>query len=77
MAYYALDPWDGTRKYDIPAALVCSTVANANRSSKSKAFSPTDFLPKYGEDGTKGDSSDELLANMRSFSARQGKGEES
>ena len=73
MAYYSLDPWNAERKHDLPAALVCSTVANANRSSKTKAFSPADFLPRYGETESevKSAADAELLANFKSFSRRQ------
>jgi hypothetical protein len=49
-----MDPWDGERKYDLPAGIVACTIANANRGKDSKAFKPQDFMPKFGpkdEDG--------------------------
>ena len=46
MAFDLVDPIGGLRG-DIQAAIVASTVANANR-GKGKALKPTDFIPEYG-----------------------------
>lgn len=47
-AFYSTDPWDGERKYDLPAGIVACTIANANRGKDGKAFQPKDFMPKFG-----------------------------
>tara|TARA_Y100000590_G_scaffold391489_2_gene468153 strand:+ start:3406 stop:3708 length:303 start_codon:yes stop_codon:yes gene_type:complete len=46
-AYYQLDPWDGSRRHDLPAAIVASTVANVNRGKNSRPLQPTDFMPDF------------------------------
>ena len=49
MGFYTLDPWDGARRFDLPAAIVASTVANVNRGKGSRALKPSDFMPEFGE----------------------------
>ena len=44
MAFYEIDPWDQTRA-DFRSGVIASTIANANRSKKSKTYSPADFMP--------------------------------
>tara|TARA_R110000803_G_scaffold43701_3_gene93020 strand:+ start:8564 stop:8896 length:333 start_codon:yes stop_codon:yes gene_type:complete len=46
-AYYKLNPF-GPVRGDYQAALIASTVANANRSSKQRAPKLEDFLLKFG-----------------------------
>jgi hypothetical protein len=43
-AFWRIDPW-GEERADLRAGIVASTVANANRGSKTKAFRPVDFMP--------------------------------
>ena len=46
-AYFEMEPW-GTEVEDWRAALVTSTIANANRDPKKRAkpFEPKDFMPR-------------------------------
>ena len=46
MAYYRLDP-RGEDRADLRAGIVASTVANAARGRKSRAFKPKDFMPDF------------------------------
>jgi hypothetical protein len=48
MAYERLEPW-GDYRADVRSAIIASTIANAHRSSKSKAYSVDDFMPKFGK----------------------------
>lgn len=49
MALYDLELF-GDRRADLRAAIVASTVANAHRNPKKRrrAYSPEDFMPKFG-----------------------------
>jgi len=49
MAYAKLEPWHEERA-DLRAGIIASVIANANRSSGSKAFKASDFMPKYSQD---------------------------
>ncbi len=44
IAYHSISPIDDSRG-DLQAGIVASIVANVNRSAKSPAFKPTDFMP--------------------------------
>ena len=44
IAYHGINPIDDARG-DLQAGIVASIVANVNRSPKSPAFKPTDFMP--------------------------------
>jgi hypothetical protein len=73
---YALDPWDGERKYDLPAGIVACTIANANRGKEGKAFQPKDFMPKFGVDPADDSDSGELsveeqISFLKGMSARK------
>ena len=48
MAYYTIEPF-GEQRADLRAAIVASTVANANRdpAKRREPFSPTDFMPQF------------------------------
>lgn len=48
MAYYRLDP-QGQDRADLRAGIVASTVANASRGRKTRAFRPKDFMPDFGK----------------------------
>jgi hypothetical protein len=48
MAYYRIDPWDASRD-DLRSALVCTVIANGNRSKKSRPFKVNDFLLNFRE----------------------------
>jgi len=70
LAFYAVDPWDGERKYDLPAGIVACTIANANRGKEGKAFQPKDFMPKFGvtqEENDGGQSVEEQIAILKAM----------
>ena len=46
-AFYSIEPFGGFRS-DIQSGVIASTIANCNRSSNSKTFKATDFMP-FGE----------------------------
>lgn len=48
MAFYSLEPW-GTEVEDLRAAIIASTIANANRDPKKqrKPYKPRDFMPQW------------------------------
>lgn len=50
MAYYTLEPF-GVEREDLRAAIVASTIANANRDPKKKRqpYEPADFMPQFEE----------------------------
>jgi len=43
-ALYRMEPW-GEVRADIASGMIASTVANVNRSTNSKPFTPMDFAP--------------------------------
>ncbi len=45
--YYQYDPFGGERG-DINAATIAATIANVNRTKKTKRFKVRDFVPRYG-----------------------------
>lgn len=47
MADYAAAPW-GEMRADLQAGIVAATVANVNRKADSRAFAPSDFMPRFG-----------------------------
>ncbi len=48
MAFERMEPI-GEYREDLRAALIASTIANCNRSSKSKPFTLSDFMLEFGE----------------------------
>ncbi len=44
--YYKLDPW-GEERSDWRSGEICATVANVNRSKKSRTYKAADFMPKF------------------------------
>jgi len=44
IAYYSLEPF-GNFRTDLVGGIVASTIANCNRTSKSRSFKPSDFMP--------------------------------
>ncbi len=45
-----LDGGWGEARADLRAGIIAATIANANRSKGSKAFSPADFMPQLVKD---------------------------
>ncbi len=45
-AYDRIDPF-GQDRSDLRTAMVSATIANVNRSSKTKPFQPADFMPTF------------------------------
>lgn len=43
-AAYAAEPW-GELRSDLNSGVVAATIANVNRSQKTPAYSPADFMP--------------------------------
>jgi len=58
MAYYALEPF-GEERGDMRAGIVASTLYNVHRGPKSKAASPEDFMPKFGQADAEGEDEDD------------------
>ena len=48
LAYARIEPW-GEERADLRAGIVAATTANCHRSSRTKAFKPDDFMPKFGK----------------------------
>ena len=48
MAFDRLHPF-GDYREDVRSAIVASTIANCHRSSKTKPFSVSDFMPKFSD----------------------------
>lgn len=46
IAYSRIEPW-GEEREDFRAGIVASTIANVNRASNSKPFTPRDFMPDF------------------------------
>lgn len=46
LAYYCINPF-GPERGDLNAGIIAATVANANRSKNSQAYTPKDFMPKF------------------------------
>jgi hypothetical protein len=46
MLYESIEPF-GDRRGDIQASVVASTIANVNRSEKTKPYTVSDFLPTW------------------------------
>ena len=46
MAYYGLEPF-GQEREALHAGIVAATIANANSTSKGRAFQPADFMPDF------------------------------
>jgi len=44
MAFYSIEPF-GDQRDDLRTGIITSTIANVNRSSKQKPFTPVDFMP--------------------------------
>lgn len=59
ICYFGIEGPAGEERADWRAGLVASTIANANRDPKRRKepFEPTDFMPKWGEAGDKGQGS--------------------
>jgi hypothetical protein len=63
MEFGEIEPW-GEERADVRAAIVASTVANANRDPKArkKPFTVGDFMPKFGEPAKRRQTWQEQLA---------------
>ncbi len=48
-AYLQIEP-QGEERADLRAGIVASTIANANRKKGTKAFKPSDFMPKFDKE---------------------------
>lgn len=72
MLYYQLNPF-GPWRGDIQAALVASTIANAN-AAKGKKFHIKDFMPEFKSSvqATRPENSDQVIALFRGM--QQGRG---
>jgi len=70
MAYEQVAGPIGPARGDAQAAIVASTVANANRGKKSRRFSPADFIPKW--DRRAGMSWQEQLAKVKAINHEMG-----
>lgn len=48
MAYDRINPF-GKERDDLRSGIIASVIANVNRSSKTKAFKPGDFMPDFSQ----------------------------
>jgi hypothetical protein len=49
MAYERVAGPLGPERADMQAAIIASTIANANRGKRGRAFKPEDFIPKWDQ----------------------------
>lgn len=61
-AYYTLEPF-GQERADLRAGIVASTMANALRGKRTRAYKPKDFMPMFGL--PHGPTEEELLQKVR------------
>lgn len=64
MLYDQVEPLGG-RRGDIQAGIIAATVANCNRSEKTKPFTPEDFIPSWEAKLVQPQSADKQLAIMK------------
>lgn len=76
IAYYSIYPFPEDRQ-DINAALICSTIANANRDKNTPAYKINDFLidyeARFKEAQTQADRAEQIKSAMASLRAIQQK----
>ena len=65
LAYARIEPW-GEERADLRAGIVAATTANCHRSSRTKAFKPDDFMPKFGKAEEK-QSDAEVMTALKMF----------
>lgn len=53
-AYDLVEPF-GPWREDLRSGIVASTVANALRGKNGRSYQPTDFVPKFGDNGDGGE----------------------
>ncbi len=71
MVYESIEPFHD-RRGDIQAGMICSILANVNRTKKSdKVYSPMDFVPKWDAEPPKPQTADQQLAMMRMIQGMQ------
>ncbi len=63
LAFYRLDPFGGYRQ-DVHAGIIASTIANVNRSRKTKAFKVEDFVVGWNEPPKPKQSVQSMKANL-------------
>lgn len=67
IAYDQIEPI-GPERGDLQAAIVASTIANVNRSSRSRAFTPDQFMPRFDRKAVT-QTPEEMLRVLRRFAA--------
>jgi Protein of unknown function (DUF4035) len=73
-AYFALDPF-GEERADYRAGIIAATIANVHRAKGQKAFTPPDFMPRFGGERTRGarpQTPAQMLAVFRMFTRAAG-----
>jgi len=63
---------DIQERLDFRTGLICSVIANCNRTSNSKTFEPQDFMPKKREEVTVAQSPDAMLKRLMMLNAATG-----
>ncbi len=63
MAFDLIEPV-GELRADMRAGIVASTIANCNRGRGQSAFSPSDFMPYFKEDGQDGQMDNEQMHDV-------------
>lgn len=73
-AFLSLYP-QGEWRADLRNGIVCSTVANAMRNKKQKAYKPEDFMPKFGVERQQSEEEIKLKAEAfaKAFGGKMGK----
>jgi hypothetical protein len=72
IARYRLSPF-GDERADLRAGIVASTMANCHATRRSKAFEPSDFMPKFEGSGRKGAermTDSEMASKFKAFAQR-------
>lgn len=66
MAFYQIEPF-GDFRADYRSGIVAATLANANRTKDSRAFTPEDFMPFMTDRMTKPETTQDSKLNVARF----------
>lgn len=72
-SYSRIEPF-GEDRADLRAGIVAATTANCHRSSRTKAFTPEDFMPKWGGSNVdEKQSAKEIVNSLKMFAMAHNK----
>ncbi|WP_431356911.1 phage tail assembly protein T [Litoribrevibacter albus] len=69
-AFYLMEPW-GFQTHDYHVGLVCSTLANLQRTKNVKPFTPSDFMQKPVKPKPKAQSVESQIALFKKIQSQQ------